>query len=361
MINAVTGFSVNSDGSLTPLKQSNVPTGSSPVRAASDPQGKFLYVANQQSQNVSAFSIASDGTLTPVPGSPFGVAGPATDVTVDPTGKFVFVADGAQKNFNTQAISVFSIGSNGALTQVAGSPFATQNSPTNILTDPSGKYLYVASGPVEAFTVNQTTGALTPIPGSPFIVNGPASCPTCAGRTVAFNLAIDASGKHLYTADGWAGSVYAFDIDATTGTLTPVPGAPFVDRMPTGQSMDPAFNPYGLAIGAQGKFLYGYDSGDEDISYFSIDPTTGALGSVQKTVNTFGGVCAGQILRTDPSGKFLYGLGANGPGQCIGMPAVLVFGINQTNGTLSVISSGPSTSTTVIQAVPFNDGIAIVP
>ena len=177
---------------------------------------------------------------------------------------------------------------------------------------------------------------------------------------MAFNFALDPAGKHLYTADGWAGSVFAFNIDPSTGTLTAVPGAPFVDRMPSGQSMDPAFNPYGVAVGAQGRFLYGYDSGDEDISYFTIDPSTGALGPVQKTTNTFGGVCAGQILRADPSGKYLYGLGSSA-GQCNGFPAVLVFGINQTNGSLSVISSGQSTSTTVIQAQPFADGIALVP
>jgi 6-phosphogluconolactonase (cycloisomerase 2 family) len=133
-------------------------------------------------------------------------------------------------------------------------------------------------------------------------------------------------------------------------------GAPFVDRMPTGQSMDPAFNPYGIAIGANGNFLYGYDSGDQDISIFPIDPATGALGAVQKTGNTAGGVCAGELLRVDPTGKYLYGLGAQ-QSQCVGGEAVIGFTINQTNGSLSVIPNGPFPA----NVVPFTDGLTLVP
>ena len=39
---------------------------------AVDPTAKFAYVANFYSNNVSAYSIGSNGALTPVPGSPFG-------------------------------------------------------------------------------------------------------------------------------------------------------------------------------------------------------------------------------------------------------------------------------------------------
>jgi 6-phosphogluconolactonase (cycloisomerase 2 family) len=223
-----------------------------------------------------------------------------------------------------------------------------------------GKYLYVADEVVTGFSIDQNTGALTPVPGSPFQTVGPASCPTCAGPTFAFNLAIDPAGAHLYTADSWAGSVDAFNIDSSTGSLTHMQGAPFVDRMPTGQSMDPAFNPYGIAVDGRNKFLYGYDSGDEDISIFPINSSTGALGTVQKTSNTFGGVCAGQLIRADATGKFLYGLGSE-LSSCVGSVSVIGFSINQTNGTLTPIPKGFSGSETAVQSVPFKDGIALVP
>jgi 6-phosphogluconolactonase len=253
--NAVAGFTVDaSSGGLAPTKQGSIAAGTTPVRVASDPAGKFLYVANQGSNNVSAYTIASDGTLAPVAGSPFALTAPGVDVAVDPSGKFALVAQGSQ-SAGTGAIAVFSIAASGALTPVPGSPFVLQHNPHAVIIDPAGNYVYTAGMSVEAFSIDQTTGALTPVPGEPFQPVGPANCPTCAGPTIAFNLAIDPTDTHLYTADSFAGSVYGFDIDASTGALTAIPGAPFIDRMPTGQPMDPAFNPYGIAIAAQGKFL----------------------------------------------------------------------------------------------------------
>jgi 6-phosphogluconolactonase len=48
----------------------------------------------------------------------------------------------------------------GALTAVAGSPFATDLSPACVAVDPSGKFAYVANQnrTVSAFTVNATSG-----------------------------------------------------------------------------------------------------------------------------------------------------------------------------------------------------------
>jgi hypothetical protein len=47
-------------------------TGLRPVAIAIDPSGKFAYVANSASANVSAFVIdGTSGALTPIPGSPF--------------------------------------------------------------------------------------------------------------------------------------------------------------------------------------------------------------------------------------------------------------------------------------------------
>ena len=74
---------------------------------------QFVYVANFYSNLVSAYSIGSNGALTPVPGSPFGedaAVGPVS-VAVDPTAKFAYEA-----NFASNNISAFSIGSNGSYT-----------------------------------------------------------------------------------------------------------------------------------------------------------------------------------------------------------------------------------------------------
>jgi 6-phosphogluconolactonase (cycloisomerase 2 family) len=57
------------------------------------------------------------------------------------------------------------------LTPVAGSPFTTGTFPAGVAVDFSGKFLYTAnesSNNVSGFTINSTTGALTPLAGSPF-------------------------------------------------------------------------------------------------------------------------------------------------------------------------------------------------
>src|SRR3984957_13453286 len=90
---------------------------------------QFAYVANFYSNLVSAYSIGSNGALTPVPGSPFGqgaAVGPVS-VTVDSTAKFAYVA-----NIDSNDISAYSIASNGALTPVPGSPFAARVKPASV-------------------------------------------------------------------------------------------------------------------------------------------------------------------------------------------------------------------------------------
>jgi hypothetical protein len=80
----------------------------------------FAYVANQSGNNVSAYTInPSTGALTPVAGSPFAAGIAPRSVTVDPSGKFAYVAD-LGRNVSAHTINP----SSGALTPVAGSPFA---------------------------------------------------------------------------------------------------------------------------------------------------------------------------------------------------------------------------------------------
>ncbi len=90
----------------------------------------FAYVANNGSNSVSAFSIDAAGALTPVAGSPFATGqGGASSVTVTPAGSFAYVA-----NYGSNSVSAFSIdASTGALTPVVGSPFVTGMNPRSVV------------------------------------------------------------------------------------------------------------------------------------------------------------------------------------------------------------------------------------
>lgn len=140
--NNVSVFSVNGDGSLTPVPGSPFPTGAAPASVAADyglyPLA-FVFVANSKSNDISVFAIDdTTGELTPVAGSPFPDGGvDPVSITAGggefagfggPNGApFLYVANAGSNN-----MSVFSIKGTGALTPVSGSPFAVGKSPRSV-------------------------------------------------------------------------------------------------------------------------------------------------------------------------------------------------------------------------------------
>lgn len=69
-------------------------------------------------------------------------------------------------------MSAYSINSStGALTAVAGSPFAAGTNPSSVAVDKTGSFLYVTNAGnnnVSAYSINAATGGLTSVGGSPF-------------------------------------------------------------------------------------------------------------------------------------------------------------------------------------------------
>ena len=161
-MNQLAGFSVSkTDGSLTPIPGALVSTATFPRAVAIDPAAKFLYVAISSGTTVYGFSMdALSGALAPVPGSPIATLSDPVSLSVDASGRFLCVANRGGGG----SLSVFAINpDSGALTEVAGSPFAVIW-PSFVATDPSGLYVYVGGDAgVEAFAMNPLTGALTSI------------------------------------------------------------------------------------------------------------------------------------------------------------------------------------------------------
>jgi DNA-binding beta-propeller fold protein YncE len=83
-----------------------------------------LFVANHGSDNVSVFAIGSDGSLSVVQGSPFATGTGPIFLAVDVSGNHLYVADHGSND-----IAEFAISSGGALSAISGSPIAVQTSP----------------------------------------------------------------------------------------------------------------------------------------------------------------------------------------------------------------------------------------
>jgi 6-phosphogluconolactonase len=244
-VNSVTGFTIDgTTGALNPIPGGVVSTDTEPRAMALDPSSKFLFVTNETGGSISAFTLDSTtGALTAVPGSPFPIdpndnnTQPAS-IAVHTSGKFVYTA-----LFNANGVAAFSVDSTtGALTSIAGSPFATgsnQITQTNwIAIHPSGKFLYtmnLVEASVVAFTIDSTTGALSPTAGSPF-----TSPPGPFGPVgVQGPIVIDLTGSFLYVACANA-NITAFRINQNTGALKPLAGSPLTVPVPaTGLAVGP--------------------------------------------------------------------------------------------------------------------------
>lgn len=176
--NSVSGYQINgSFSALTPVAGTPVVTGIGPRALAVDKAGKFLYVANTGSGTVGVYGIdtpagastnatANGGALTPIAGSPFAVGGTPNAIALDPLGRFLFVVSDTTNTIATYAIA----SSTGALTSLTAIT-TTGISPAAVSVEPSGKFLYVVnsgSNDVSGYAINATSGALTPVAGSPY-------------------------------------------------------------------------------------------------------------------------------------------------------------------------------------------------
>jgi 6-phosphogluconolactonase len=292
----------------------------------------FLYVADSGNNAIDAFSVTpSSGALATVSGSPFTVASGqgAQGLSTDPAGKFLFVTQ-----HNTNQVAAFAIGSGGQLTAVLGSPFTAGSFPEQSVVDPSGKYLYVsdsldALGGISAYSIDSTSGALTPVSGSPF---------TTLTNGGPFGLAVHPNGNFLYIAmsgNGTTGTqVVGQKIDTTTGALSPISGSPFtVGNAPAGVTIDPA-----------GKFLFVTNMMDDTVSAFTIDGTSGALTAVTGSPFSTGTGSAPFLMAANKSSTLLFILGAN----------------STSISAFTIGSGGALTSIAPLNGGPGANGIAVL-
>ena len=199
-----------------------------------DPSGTFAYVANYGQKNVSGYKInRTTGALTEIPddplteipdGSPFPARGVGPySVAVDPSGKFAYVANSDSDNVSGYTINP----TTGALTAMAGPPFPAGDEPRSVAVDPSGKFAYVANfrdKNVSGYQIDPTTGALKEIPDDP-LTEIPDGSPFPARGVGPNSVAVDPSGKFAYVAnseksDSGKYSVSGYMINPTTGALT---------------------------------------------------------------------------------------------------------------------------------------------
>jgi 6-phosphogluconolactonase (cycloisomerase 2 family) len=276
---SISAFSIASTGALTPITGSPFAGAAAADAIGIDPAGKFLYDAGN---NLAAFTISSSGALTAVAGSPYTLPGLAAGVTIDPTAKFLYTS---LFNATTPDVITYSIGATGALTSIAtlgidgnqGEALAIASGTKAVAYTP--KFAYVTNATdktISEFTVNDATGALTAVAGSPISdTNGPQSVVAAP------------SGAFVYTANS-NNSISEYTVNATTGALTKVAGSPITGFGNVGA----------LVVDPTSTFVLILDSTKEVIDSYGINATTGAL----KSLTSVGTVPAYPAIALDPTG-----------------------------------------------------------
>jgi 6-phosphogluconolactonase (cycloisomerase 2 family) len=364
-----------SNGEVSQIYNNNGPiTNGLPTSVVVDPSGEYAYVIVVQNPAISiqipsitgggvtgieSYQIASDGKLANIatvqfnpesiylPGSttPETVpVVPAQALAIDSAGKFLFVADIATADSSGNqipgAVSVFSL-SSGTPTEVAGSPFvlpvngnasgmpgpcgsqvlcssasALAVTPTvypilysycSATTPPTTENLYVtdvANYIVLNYSVDPSAGTLSLVPATTAI-----GVPT---GTLPSGVAVDPCNRFVYVSNQTPdNSVSAYTICNTVNNAANCPVADFRLHPVTGHIFLTADDPGPLAVDAYGKFLYVVDTGSNELSAFTINPSSGSLTAFnQPTISTGLGPNA-IAIRSDDSWVFVANINSN--------------------------------------------------
>jgi 6-phosphogluconolactonase len=290
--------------------------------------GDYLYVANGSDTFLAGFGVASTGALSVLSGSPYNNSVAAQSLAVNPANTFLYAG-------TTAGIFVYGINSNGSITvQNDGSVAAQDMVATAMQVDSTGNYLLAVGistaqqvQAIAIYTIDTTTGLLTPVAGSPLaLYAGTTSTPTIVAPT---GLLITPNNSYVYASLGTLGvqvltlgsggalaaganptllaplktstspsdqrtasdpnSLFLFVAEINTGlrvfsigsggSLSEVSGSPYaVGTGPTAVNLD-----------VTGSYVYVANKGSNNISAFTLTAASGKLTAVAGSPFSSGG------------------------------------------------------------------------
>lgn len=300
---------------------------------AIDGQGKFLFILNPTSDDISMFQInQASGAVSEVPGSPFAVpsiggnAAPShpISITAESSGKFLFVG-----YFNGSLPGDSAIASLGINTSVASPVLApiqsldTLGAPIQLLTDPKGLHLYLglSQGPSGAvnggalvFSIDPSTGMLLNQGTADTLLNNGTS------------YAIDPRARFFFASGhDFLQSCLISPVDGTANNCSPL------------LLLDPTNTQMAMVTENSGHFLYLYQSGAATgIVVYSVNQTTGALTQMLGPLSAI--QFANGSAVADPAGPYIYSA------QFATPTVIHAYQVDQQTGNLTEISGSPFSS-----------------
>jgi 6-phosphogluconolactonase len=267
--------------------------GNGTITTIGSPQA-LLYVIGVGSNNINGFQTTTIGQVESLPIPSFATNPIPMSLALTPSRAFLYVANSTSNTVTGFTVNHTSgdltpVGTAILPTPVCSNPSTCNFNPMGVAVDSGGQFVFVlnqgSTVPVVApsisvFSIDPVRGLLTQVGGSPF----------AAPATPEFIVA-SPNSEFLYVSSG-SGTISAFSI-GSTGTPSPVAGSPF----------SAGADIRGMVIDSQGKFLYAADHGNNQVASFSIQGS-GALAPVAGS--PFSAGTQPVMAAVDSTGTFLY-------------------------------------------------------
>jgi 6-phosphogluconolactonase len=283
----------NETGDLTMVEK--VPAAPNVMHMALSPDHRFLYASvRSEPFSVISYSINSEtGKLTQL--SKESLPDNMVYISVDNTGRFLLSV-----SYTGAKIVVNPIESNGLVQAEPIQIIPTGPKPHSILLDQSNRFVYVphlGNDQIKQFLFNASTGIITP--------NDPDVVSTNDGSGPR-HFVFSPNNKFIYVSNELDGTVYSYEINNKTGTLTeiqriPVFPPPTINTELSSDSQDTSIKIADIHITPDGKWLYVSERATNTITAFSVDDNTGNLAYI-------GSYDTEEIPRgfnIDPNGNFV--------------------------------------------------------
>lgn len=258
------GLSINSTTGVPSLSNTSaLATDVDPSALAVDPAGTHLLVAGIANgvPAVGVYSINSDGTLTPLTGSPVTIGLPTgsnianalvTNMAIAPNSSYVFVTLGQLGVVPMPFTTTGALSANASVINPKTSGNVS-NQDLGVAVNPGSTVLFVGetNAGIRAFTIASNFPELS---GSPFAAGGQPR-----------SLVLDGAGDRLYAANTTDSTISGYTV-AASGTLTALTGSPFSSV---------GSQPFWLTLDKSQTFLLAANlGGSPNVQLFSFDATT---------------------------------------------------------------------------------------
>lgn len=301
------------------------------VAVAATPDGRFVYVSGAAAGAIAGFARASDGTLTPVAGSPFATPAGATALAISPDGRFLASLCGACNELRTFSIDAVT----GAL-EVTGA--AGSGPTTDVAFSRDGRRLILAGGDVLfVYDRDPASGGIEFLGGFDGAIEpAPGLAGACDVEPVGF------FGDSLFVASEGDGSLASFDVAALR----------FVGRARDGEGPVAGLaQANSVLVSSDGNHVYAAGATDDAVTAFSrAKDLAGALtwqSEIRNGVAGAQGLDGAKAVATSPDGKHVFVVGADGD-------TVASYARNAVTGALTFESALGATSGVPGLDAPFS-------